>query len=276
MHRFLMSIATVIPTQVGPRSFRRFSFMLLWAIWGITLLPSPSRAQSGFEPGPYFFDDFENSRNLLDNDPVSWRNGVFNAQRSRITSDGDLVIENGSDGSVIGLRNGANTNWLTYEDAVIRTQVRVSDANDDNFAAGIFTRSLSPAVYFGYVNRAGEVVVRESEDLETAWDLARVPAGLDAVTNDILLEMTQRGSELSLTAWELGTVKPAMPQITVTDSTLVTGTLGPYFWTDGTTGDATFRFFEVADVPEPTSLHLLMLGIFGSGCLRGKRTRGKI
>ena len=246
--------ATARPVSAGGTSVSRFLHGVALVICGVLTTPSLCVAQPGFTVGDFFFDDFEDG-SYSDGNPVRWTTGVFNAERARIVG-GSLMIEGATGPSVLGLRNDDSTAWLSYEDAILQTQVRITDPTLESFAVGFFTRSLSEDVYTAGITANGDIEITRTVGGSTI-DLGRIATSLDPVANDVLLELSQIGTQFNLTAWELGMEKPDAPQLTAIDDTFAAGTLGPFLSSNGTPADAAFRFFGVSQVPEPTTLHLL-------------------
>jgi hypothetical protein len=93
------------------------------------------------------------------------------------------------------------------------------------------------------------------------------------VTQDVLLQFDAIGNKFSLWAWPVGQSMPNQPQIVAFDSTYAQGYAG--LTSPGPTASpsdaTTFRFIEVASVPEPSTFMLMSLA--GCGLLSARRRK---
>ena len=219
-----------------------------------------------FIEGEFFRDDFEDGDHR-DSSPANWMRGGFQANDD-VVEDGTLIIRGlFGDASVAPVEPNGLPYW-SYEDATVTTQLRILDGGEEAFA-GVYGRSRDARVYFGGIWGDGRLALGETFfDGTTTVD--RVQTTLDAVNNDVLLKMDFDGTLMSLTAWAEGTDMPTEPQLTYEDSTLQSGT---FAMVGSGSGDVGFRWFEIEEVPEPSSQILAGLALCVALRFRGSKSK---
>jgi len=243
-------------------------------------------------PGTPFFDDFSDL-NLSDDMPVTWNPGPNTRQFA--SSEGLVIVSNtppGGDvaGSFASHWGGMPTEshlaglpTATFDDVSIRTQVRILTGDSgagDVGGIGVSARSIVGGGLFYGAGISSDGFL--SINLTTSPPigpynidvLASTTTTLDVFSTDIHLQFDLFGDILSLTAWADGTPQPAIPQLTVVDTTLTeSGFLGAGFTVESNLRTrGAFRFFEA--VPEPSTALLLMTGLLGLAKVGRGRVRG--
>ena len=230
------------------------------------------------EPGDFFFDDFEDG-SFRDNDPVNWGRGAWSGAIEQIVN-GDLeingtrYINNDNDGiSIFAPRNAGDTRYLSYDDAVYRTQGRISEVGAEETSIGFLARSAAPSGFFADIDRAGEIVLGESPVGGPLVTLGILQSAIDPVNNDVVLELVTAGSQLSFRVWEVGTSRPENPQLTATSDAFPFGTFGIYVRSpEPTPASASFRWASVSAIPEPATSTLLIGSLLVTACrVRSRR-----
>ena len=103
-------------------------------------------------------------------------------------------------------------------------------------------------------------------------EFGRYPTDLDALDNDVVLQLDVINDEVSLWAWQAGQPMPAVPQLVAHDSTYASGFVGVVS-TASRGNTSTFRYVHVANehiIPEPATILLAMLGM-ASVCVWRRR-----
>ena len=222
--------------------------------------PNPSNAET------VFFDDFSDGSVTndvpvdRDGNPVVWTpipgldSGTFDA------SSGDYVITTAPDD---GSAQVPVVSSHVLSDTSIRARV-TSDADTGPLLMARVDPVALTAYTAGIWPPNGNAFIQQN--LPGANVLKSEPIDLDPSQEDVLLQFDLFGDELSLFAWRPGEPKPHDPIVMVTDSLFQSGLVGLMVDTPvNDTRSGTFRFVQVADmpIPEPSTLTLVVLGVFG-------------
>ncbi len=197
-----------------------------------------------------FIDNF-NDGDATDGMPGTWIPGD-EPGGIRDASSGDLVVTH-SDQSATALEESSQ-----LLDVSLRTQLTFSEVSGNTDSVALWARSTG-RVYFGGITTDGVLGI----GLNDGAFFDTIPSSLDPVGGDVLLQFDVIGNEISLTAWQEGTPKPARPQLSRTNNTLtqpgrVGFTLTPNF--GGGSGSATVVLRHYMVVPEPSTTALLCVG----------------
>jgi hypothetical protein len=213
------------------RSVRR-TCDFIESVLAVTIIFAANRSTAG---GSLLFDDFERFT----------------------TSGGDLTFSDDHARTAftqVGPFNDlANTS--------IRTQLRVTQGS----AGGIIrwdARQPAPNGYFGLILPDGTARLGWADG---DWPVLReVATGLDAAREDVVLQLEAIGNTISLWAWAAGQPMPIMPTVSITDDTVVSGSVAlgglPRDYPGRGPIESVFRFVQVADmhVPEPAAAATLV------------------
>lgn len=213
--------------------------------------------QANFPPGIFFVEDFEDG-NLNDNDPVSWRRGVWISGQESV-EDGSLVIKNTTGGAYLGPKH-PDGNWMGYEDVSIRAQLRITEPRPLTWVA-LNGRTPDYRSYGVWYETNGMVHLRETQSDGSVVTNQSVQTDLDATTTDIWLRLDTQGDQIRGWAWKAGDPMPEQPFAEFTDNTLTDGSVGIWVEPFGGPASIAIRRFEVLPIPEPSGLVLFAIGV---------------
>jgi hypothetical protein len=237
------------------------ALLVIVCLW--SMIGRQSLAQS-------WFDDFVDG-NSTDGMPVTWLVDAV-AQGSYNVIDGDYVAA-GSNPNIGDEVMSAGVPGAIFGDVSIQTQAKVTGAG----ALAVW-RSGVPAYigYGGYINSNGTVGIYRTDGniFDPATPLVVLGSTNVGFTSsaEVKLQFDIRGSNLSVTAWQADQPKPALPQVTVTDTRYARGYAGVAFQENTTDPDAiaSFRYVQAIAIPEPASLNAILTGLM---CVAVRRTR---
>ena len=247
----------------------RTSALVLWVVIGV--IGSVVGARPVAAVGTPFFDDFSDM-NISDDSPATW-NRASGSGTNLDASSGDLVLTAPLDASAwASLFSKPQT--VKFEDVSIRTQVRLlrgEPGGGPGTEVGVFARSQGPGLaYTAGISSDGMIFITDFGVGGSGFLVSTVTA-LDVFSTDIHLQFDVFGDMLALTAWADGTLRPAMPQLTATDTGVTgLGWLGVFGQT-GFPSTTVFRSFEA--VPEPSTGLLMALGLVGLAARKEMRSR---
>ncbi len=233
-----------------------------------------------------FEDKFDGP--IDDDDPVSWVGATFTdfqgneVQTMLEVTDGSLKLSNPAQldptpvtGFSLGLTFAMKGGGFILADSIsAQTVVRVSDPLA---FAGIFTAAQSNppdgdgSAYFA--NIRGDGLITMGSFLGGQQTL---PTDLNAVDQDVALQLDVIGNEVIASAWLADLSKPDSPfTVTFTDeSARPLGTIGHSFGRGGDDPSGAFALFRSYQiVPEPSTVSLVAFAMLG---LLGLRRRGPL
>jgi hypothetical protein len=199
-------------------------------------------------------DDF-NDGNVKDGNPLTWLDnfgGFFPG--SYDASSGDYMFTPAVDGSDSS-QMSAFVN-VPFTDTYIRTQGKVfPDPNDPANDGGnlvLLARTDLQTIsgYLMYFDVSGNLNLQillggATQDIGVTFD-----APFNAAS-EVIIELNVIGDQLSGYAWAADDPngKPALPQVTATDSTFTSGIAGIAFAEDDDNTSAIFRYVQAQDAP---------------------------
>jgi hypothetical protein len=199
---------------------------------------APATNHAGLLP---FVDDF-NDGDATDGSPGTWLPGT-EAGGTRIATSGDMVV--------------THTGWAAtgvdelrgLRDMSMRTQLRFTQVSGNRDGAVVWGRAASPGVvYYGAIDTEGLIAIGITGP--SGGFLDSMTTSLDPIGNDVILQFDMLGDRLNLTAWQEGTVKPSLPQLSATDARLTEGGGLGFTLTSNLNGGSApaavvFRYFAV-------------------------------
>ncbi len=204
-----------------------------------------------------FVDDFSDG-DATDGNPGTWISGGQSGA-TQDASSGDFVITSRDQSwayvqELDGLRNVS-----------IETQVTFSQTSNQDFAS-VWARGTGEAFgsYWGGIRESGALGIgRENNDgSNTIFDT--IGTSLDPVNGDVFLRFDVIENQISLFAWQAGSLMPASPQLTQLDNIWTEGgslglALTPNMAGGRSPASVVFRYYAV--VPEPSAI--VLMGIAG-------------
>ena len=187
---------------------------------------------------------------------------------------GDPNVYPPGDESVIDLVNGGtqqafvlSTLAQPIRDVIVRTKVHVDTATNAaiGFRGNVQTLSNYNVTASGAIGQFALARLENGVLERVEW--FDEPAF--GIGEDWWMEASAIGDQISLKVWQDGQSEPASPQFRWTDDVLTEGGigLGSAVWnnnvTEPTVLNATFDDFSFQVVPEPSSLGLVFVGLFG-------------
>lgn len=200
-----------------------------------------------------FLDDFEDG-DATDGSPVLWNVGFSGGTRDVV--DGSYLLDPGRVSPISSFVE------VEHADISIRAQARFLEDGDPADTIAIWGRDRHgvDAGYWGGIRIDGQLVLGVG-----SITLARENSSLDPINSDVSLQLDLSGDKISLTAWSDGFARPALPQLSATDTTFPDGNLlgVVVFNLSNPSADhspAAFRYVEVVAVPEPPGRAMLAMG----------------
>ena len=252
-----------------------FSLVML-----LSFLVSTGWSQTPFEP---FEDNFVNT--FDDDDPVTWASGGFPATLTHDPANGGSLIltepfsleEFGfSLGLADVLKDGG---FVIADNTSAQAVLRVSEASA---YAGIFSKAQGDAnamppgdggAFFANIRGNGIITLGNFAKQD---ELILFPSGLNAVENDVVLQLDTGVSSIIVSAWLADQPKPDFPVSMMYDNVDARppGIMGISFGNSAgvTPVSATFSSFKI--VPEPSTVSLVALGMCGLLGFRRRRPLG--
>jgi hypothetical protein len=261
------------------RTLRNAAPVLIGLIVSIaTALPSPPTFAQ------YFRDDFEDG-SATDGSPVTWVPEVppYPVGEQRVEG-GSFILTPAR--VVYAVPDFYETAWEIENDfatdVVLRTQIRAlgtsgvgyhvlyaRDTTNVDAGQGVFTSAI--------VSTGGYLALVVGTNLNNTFLSEGTFDDLTTRTHDINLELWLSGEDLRVFAWRDGTPRPTTPRLTALSplQNVVTGRVGVAFGQeiDIPSISGAFRYFEVAAIPEPTSLGLAALSIMANLCCARRKRR---
>lgn len=203
-----------------------------------------------------WFDDF-NDGSVTDNNPESWilnlgGAGPFTGDYD--ASSGDLRLKPDDANPIRQMSAFVPTPFTA--DTYIRTQGIVTPWPDDPSSNGgnlVVTARINPNTLSGYLmyfDVSGNLNIQilvggETDDIGTTFD-----APFNA-SSEVVIQLDVIGNQLNGYAWlaDDPAGKPAMPQVTATDSTFTAGIAGIAFAEDDYGTSGIFRYVAAQDTP---------------------------
>jgi hypothetical protein len=142
-------------------------------------------------------------------------------------------------------------------DISIRAQLRNDGTDNANVqATGLLGRViLTPQWRFveAGIDVDGLVYIDEITSTANRTELGFVSTDLRPLIEDVVLQFDMVGDSLRLFAWRAGEEMPDLPQVSATTTVVQNGTMGIFNNPPDGNGTATFRYIQVAAIPEPSS-----------------------
>lgn len=213
----------------------------------VSLLQGPAR-------GAGWSDDF-NDMNTTDGNPVSWAFDGTNLPGIYSAATGDYVL---SARSVDGQGFGNNDSLIAYvptsfTTTYARTQTVIQPGEAPEEIGGNVGLAIrwDPATLSGYVG-----ILDDGDQFELLLVQFGAPItlgsergiGLDA-RNDVIVELSAVGDQISLYGWYPGQAKPETPLFTAIDSTYTSGFAGVIYNEDDDNTAGVFRYAAAQDTP---------------------------
>ena len=198
-----------------------------------------------------FIDNFEDG-SATDGTPGNWVQGGTSG--TQVVTDGSLVI------SADMANSPARLEGSLPAELTILSQVRFLASGNDSDMAALEARNTGSSFLFAGMQANGNLLIAE-RDANGFTVLNTGASSVDPRAMEMLVEFDLSGSNISLTAWEAGTSKPA-PQVTAITS-LPPTTGGIAAGISAPDGPASIAFRYVEAVPEPTTAALLCLSVLG-------------
>ena len=197
--------------------------------------------------GTIFIDKFDDG-SLTDGVPVTWT--PFQSSDISISADG-LIVSSGNGQSYPAAEakglNLASTSLRTEfqlhqgEGAVVYIRTKEQEGRR-GYAAAVYANGVVSLVYDG----TGEIIDQS-------------PTTLDPKQGFLALQFDAIGDTLNLWVWSPSDPRPAQPLLSASDDSGFVGDIA--IGALGANAEAVFRFVNVADVPEPCSAALAVVGL---------------
>jgi hypothetical protein len=237
--------------------------------------------------GTFLHDDFEDG-STTDGMPVTWaldpqfNGGTHSVQNGSyvLTPDSinDYPNDNASEIDVF-------PEGQTFGQVSLRSVVRLLGPQND-FWVGLAGRITSDAdkqntAIWGALRPSGQLMVgafNVKENMRTTWLGSYGPAAPSLQAQDVNLQLDLFADSAALTAWVVGTQRPASPQIFIPnlpDFLPSEGRIG--MWTAqrlaNPVAPVAFRYFEAVPVPEPATASIVTAGgaMLATGVFVGRR-----